>query len=113
VQIERAERLNALLEVEPEIALTHGAVITVPAAGIGINVSPPNYALYRSLKRGETPRASDLAAAFVRRCRDRGGHPVIDDKVFEDAAEAQAAATRDYESKIERVVPIWRMLGML
>jgi SAM-dependent methyltransferase len=113
VQIERAERLNSLLELEPEIALTHGAVITVPAAGIGINVSPPNYALYRSLKRGETPRAGELAAAFVRRCRDRGGHPVIDDKVFEDAAEAQAAATRDYESKIERVVPIWRMLGML
>jgi SAM-dependent methyltransferase len=112
-QLAGAERLNALPDAEPEIPLAHGAVIIVPAALGAITLSAPNYALYRSLKRGETRAASDLAAAFIKRCRDRGGHPVIDDKPIEDADEAQAAVTRDYEVKIERVVPIWRTLGML
>ena len=112
-QVACAERLNALLETEPDIALDHGAVIAVPAAGIGIALSAPNYALYRSLKQGQTRTAGDLATEFIKRCKDRGGHPVVDEKVIEDPSEAQVAVTRDYETKIERVVPIWRTLGML
>jgi SAM-dependent methyltransferase len=112
-QIAGAARLNALLDNEPDIALDHGAVIAVPAAGIGIPLSAPNYALYKSLKRGETRAPDDLAAEFIKRCKDRGGHPVIDDKVIEDAAEAQVTVTREYVVKIERLVPLWRILGML
>jgi hypothetical protein len=108
-----AENLNALLELDPEIPLDEGAVIAVPAARMGIALSAPSYALYRSLRRGERPAADELAARFIKRCRDRGGHPVVDDKVIEDEAQAQAEVTRDYAMKIERIVPIWRKLGML
>jgi SAM-dependent methyltransferase len=112
-QIACAESLNGLLEFEPDIPLDEGAVITVPAACMGVPLSAPNYALYRSLRRGETPVASALAAGFIKRCLDRGGHPIVDNKPIEDPAEAQAAVTRDYEIKIEQVVPIWRAFGML
>lgn len=109
----RAERLNALLEVEPEIALAHGAAIAVPALRSGISLSSANYALYRALKRGEAVAPDALAAQFIKRCRDRGGHPVIDEKTIEDPVEAQIAVTRDYEGKIEKLVPVWRMLGVV
>jgi predicted O-methyltransferase YrrM len=112
-QIAGAEGLNALLEAEPEIPLDHGAVIAVPAAGVGVALSAPEYALYRTLKRGETPAADALATRFIKRCRDQGGHPVLEDKAIEDEAQAQSAVTRDYEIKIERLVPLWRTLGML
>ena len=112
-EIAGADRFNALTDVEPEAAFDDGAVIAVPAAGIGIPLSAPSYALYRCVQRGDTPVAADLAASFVKRCRDRGGHAIVDDKVFEDAAEALTAVTRDYEAKIERVVPVWRTIGML
>jgi SAM-dependent methyltransferase len=112
-QIAGAETFNALLDSDPEIHLTRGAVITVPAARTGVILTAPMYALYRCIRRGQTPDADELARAFIKRCRDRGGHPVIDDKVIEDEAEAQTVVTRDYAFKIERLVPIWRTLGML
>ena len=112
-QIAGSAGLNALLDVEPEIPLDHGAVIAVPAAGVGVGLSAPEYALYRSLKRGETSAADVLATRFIKRCRDQGGHPVLEGKAIEDQAQAQGAVTRDYEIKIERLVPIWRTLGML
>jgi hypothetical protein len=65
------------------------------------------------LKRGETPAADTLATGFIKRCRDQGAHPVLEDKVIEDEGQAQTAVSRDYEIKIERLVPIWRTLGML
>ena len=42
-----------------------------------------------------------------------GGHPVIDDKVIEDDAEAHAKVTKDYAIKMEELAPIWRMTGIL
>jgi hypothetical protein len=112
-QIASAERLNALLDAEPEVPLDDGAVIAVPAARVGIALSAPNYALYRGLRRGETPAADELASRFIKRCRARGAHPVVDGKAIEDPTEALAAVTRDYATKIERLLPIWRMLGMV
>jgi SAM-dependent methyltransferase len=109
----RAERLNALLELEPEVALAHGAAIAVPALRSGISLSSANYPLYRALRRGEPVAADTLAAQFIERCRSRGGHPVIDEKAIEDPVEAQIAVTRDYQGKIEYLVPIWRMLGVV
>ena len=112
-ELARADRLNALYESEADVALAHGAAIAVAAARSGISLTSASYALYRSLKRGESLAADVLAAQFIRRCRDRGAHPVIDEKVIEDPAEAQTAMTRDYEFKIEKVVPVWRMLGVV
>jgi len=109
----RADRLNALIELEPDVALAQGAAIAVPALRSGISLSSANYALYRALRRGEPVAADALAAEFIRACRDRGGHPVIDEKAIEDPVEAQIAVTRDYEGKIEKLVPIWRMLGVV
>lgn len=112
-QLARAANLNALLDAEPEVPLAQGAVIAVPAASIGVPLSSAAYLLYRSLKRGAGAPASDLAAEFIEQCRIRGGHPIVDEKVIEDPAQAQIAVTRDYELKIETIVPIWRMLGMV
>jgi len=108
-----ADRLNALLEAEPEIPLDRGAVIATPAARTGITLSAAAYALYRALRHGEAPDANELARQFIKRCRDGGTHPVVDGKAIPDAAEAERAVTRDYEIKIERTVPIWRALGMV
>jgi hypothetical protein len=93
--------------------LAQGAALAVAATRSGITLSPANFALYHSLKRGEVLAADELAAAAIRRCRDRGEHPVIDEKAIEDPVEAQIALTRDYEGKIEKLVPIWRMLGVV
>ena len=108
-----AERLNALLEADSETALAHSSALAVAATRSGITLSAANYALYRSLRRGEALAADELAAQFIQRCRDRGAHPVIDEKPIEDPVEAQIAVTRDYAVKIEKLVPIWRMLGMV
>jgi predicted O-methyltransferase YrrM len=112
-QVASAAGLNALLDVDPETPMDHGAVIAVPAARTGITLSAPSYALYRALQRGETPVAEELATQFIKRCKAHGGHPMLDDKVIEDEAEAQVKVTRDYAFKIEQLVPIWRTLGML
>ncbi len=108
-----AERLNALHEADAETALAQGAALAVAATRSGITLSPANFALYHSLKRGEALAADELAAAAIRRCRDRGEHPVIDEKAIEDPVEAQIALTRDYEGKIEKLVPVWRTLGVI
>jgi len=112
-QLAGAENFNMMVEDDGEAALTFGAVVAVPTAGVGIALSAPNYALYRCLRKGRTPAADELAAAFIKRCHDRGGHPVVDDKAIEDPVQAQMAVTRDYEQKIEHIVPIWRTLGMV
>jgi SAM-dependent methyltransferase len=108
-----AAGLNALLDPEDEISLSHGTAIAAPALRTGLTLSPANYLLYRSLKHGAGTVPEDLAAEFIRRCREGGGHPVIDDKVIEDDAEAHAKVTKDYETKIEELTPIWRMTGIL
>jgi SAM-dependent methyltransferase len=108
-----AAGLNSLLDAEDDMSLSQGTTIAAPALRTGVTLSPANYLLYRSLKRGEARAADDLAAEFIKRCREGGGHPVIDDKVVEDDTEAQAVVTRDYVIKIEQLAPIWRMTGIL
>lgn len=108
-----AASLNSLLDSDDDISSSHGTTIAVPAVRTGITLSPANYLLYQRLKRGDAPAPDELAAEFIKRCRERGGHPVIDDKLIEDEAEAQSVVTRDYEVKIERLAPIWQMTGML
>jgi cyclopropane fatty-acyl-phospholipid synthase-like methyltransferase len=108
-----AGKLNAPRHAEEEISLSSAVTLAVPAARGGVSISAANYPLYKALRRGETPRASALAESFIARCRAGGGHPVIDDKEIQDTAEAQAAARGDYAMKIERLVPIWRMMGLI
>jgi len=93
--------------------LSQNTTIAAPAVRTGITLTPANYLLYRSLKRGEARAADDLAAEFIKRCREGGGHPVIDNKIIEDDAEAQSVVTRDYAAKLEQLAPIWRMTGIL
>jgi SAM-dependent methyltransferase len=108
-----AERLNGLIESEPAVALTRGATIAVPAIGLGLPISSIQYALYRTLKAGVVPDPEVLSRAFVRRCHEGGGHPVIDGKVIEDETEALSVVMQTYEQMIERAAPVWRMSGMV
>ena len=108
-----SERLNALLDSEDEISLVRGAAVAVPAVRSGLTLSPAHYALYADLRRGLTPDAEALADRFIQRCREAGGHPVVDGKSYDDEDEARAAVVQDYEMKIEQLVPVWRMLGIV
>jgi hypothetical protein len=108
-----ADRLNALLDVEEDLALSRGATLATPATRSGITLSSASFALYSVLRRGGSPDAEALAAQFIRRCRDAGGHPIVDGKQLESDAEAQVAVTKDYATKIDRIVPIWRMIGLV
>jgi hypothetical protein len=108
-----AAGLNSLLDAEDDVSLSQNTTIAAPAVRTGITLTPANYLLYRSLQRGEARAADDLAAEFIKRCREGGGHPVIDNKIIEDDAEAQSVVTRDYAAKLEQLAPIWRMTGIL
>ena len=93
-------------DADEEIPLSRGVTLAVPAARTGVTLSAANYALYKALRRGEAPSAGALADAFIARCRANGGSPVIDGKEMQDDVEARAAVTRDYEVKLERLVPV-------
>jgi SAM-dependent methyltransferase len=107
-----ARRLNALLDADPELPLTRGATLAVPAIHSGITLSAANYALYQDLRRGRAPEADSLADRFIARCEATGCHPVLDGKTHENHAEARVLLTEEYQVKIERLVPLWRMLGL-
>jgi SAM-dependent methyltransferase len=108
-----ADKLNALIHSDEELALARGATLAVPSARSGITLSAANYALYRVLRRGETPDAEALAAQFIQKCHENGGHPVIDGKPIDNEKDALCEVTNDYVTKIERLVPIWRTIGLI
>jgi SAM-dependent methyltransferase len=108
-----ADGLNSLLDADPELALTRGATIAVPATRTGVTLSAANFALYQDLRRGRTATADSLADRFIGRCHAAGCHPVLDGKTYEDEGEARTALTCEYQMKIEKVVPLWRMMGMV
>lgn len=108
-----AERFNSLYEADPELALTRGATLAVPAIRSGMTVSAANYPLYQDLRKGRTPSADSLADRFIARCHATGCQPVLDGKTYEDDAEARVALTREYQMKLDRVVPLWRVLGVI
>jgi SAM-dependent methyltransferase len=108
-----AERLNALIESDPDLPLMRGATLAVPAMRSGLTLSAANFALYQDLRRGRTPTADSLADRFIARCHAAGCHPVLDGKMYEDDAEARIALTSEYQMKIEKFVPLWRHLGLI
>ncbi len=106
-------RLNVLVEGKGEILLAESAILAVPNLGAALTLGAGEFALYRALRSGQAPDPHALARSFVRRCKEEGGHPIVDGKAIEDETEAHVAVARDYESKIERLVPIWRMIGLV
>jgi hypothetical protein len=105
-----AARVNAVLADAPSV---QGAVIAVPTLGRGLSLSPTELALYKTLRRGETPDAAALAAGLVSTFRAVGRHPIVDGKPVENETEALAVVTRECAAKIVQYVPIWRTLGIV
>jgi len=107
-----AARLNGLLRPPHETSMTTGVTLAVPAISSGVTMSAAEYTLYWAARHG--PVDVDAAAhAFVDRCRRAGGHPIIDGQAYEEEGEAIAAATRNYEQKLEHLTPLWRLWGLL
>jgi SAM-dependent methyltransferase len=107
------ERFNRLLEAEGEIPLFRSTTLAVACLRAGLTLSAADFDLYMALKRGEPPDPHKLAVRFVKRCKEEGGFPIIDGKPVEDESEAHVAVTRDYATKLERIVPIWRLIGIV
>jgi len=108
-----AERLNSLLDTDPDVGLNRGATLAVPATRSGVTLSAADFALYQDLRRGRSALPDSLADRFIARCRAMGCHPVLDGKSYENEAESRGALTREYQMKIDRFVPLWRSLGMI
>ena len=107
----RARRLNDL--VDPEDARRAGATVAAPNTGLGVTLNPLHYALYEALQTGEPIDPAALAAVFVARCREGGGHPVIDGRVIENDDEARAEIARDYAERGPLMAPLWEMMGLV
>ena len=106
-------QFNRLIEAADDVPLDREVNIAAASLGIGLALSPGDFELYRSLRRGEEPDPATLARQFDNRCRAGGGLPVIDGKALEDPAEAIPVVERDYAGKIDRLVPIWKLTGIL
>jgi hypothetical protein len=106
------ERFNQLIEADGYMP-QRAATLAVPSLGGGINLPAGDFALYLALKGGKSVDPHELAKQFVKRCKEEGGFPVIDGKTLEDETEAHVAVARDYSNKLEFIVPIWRMIGLL
>jgi SAM-dependent methyltransferase len=107
-----ASRFNALLEADDEPSMSRGVTLAVAALRSGVTLTPANYLLYRLLRSGSTPDAEALAAQFIEQCGEAGGHPTLDGKLL-DSDDAEKLVTRDYAMKLDRLVPIWRMIGLV
>jgi SAM-dependent methyltransferase len=106
-----AARFNALQE--NDISFLHGATIAVPSVGLGLRLSPTEFALYAALRRGEAPHAAALAECLVGHWREAGRQTIVNGKVVADERLALAAVAKECENKILRCVPVWRMLGIV
>ena len=112
-QVAGAERLNRLLDADPEAGLYRGGTVAIAATCGGLTLSAADFALYQDLRRGRSPSADALADRFMTRCRALGCHPVLEGKTYEDEAEARMALTREYQMKMDKFVPLWRLLGIV
>jgi hypothetical protein len=110
----RCERLNLLFAPpEEELDVSKSVTLVAPSVRTALKLPPATFDLYKVLKRGETPDPSVLAKRFVKRCFDEGGHPIIEGKAFEEESEALTATQADFKKKIDRLVPVWRMIGLI
>jgi len=107
------ERLNRLMGDEEEVARSGFATVAVSSIGAGVTMSAGDFDLFKLVKLGMAPDPEELSSRYVQRCKENGSHPIVDGKPLEDETAARVAVTRDYATKIERLVPIWRMTGMI
>ncbi len=105
-----AARLNEVLADGPPANET---TIAVPTLVRSLTLSPCEFAIYTTLRRGETPDAAALAARVLSGWREVGRRPIADGKPIENEMEALAALTKECATKIAQNVPIWRRLGMV
>jgi len=112
-QKDSAERLNALLEADPEAGMHRGGTVAVPSIRSGLTLSAADFALYLDFRRGRSTSPDSLADRFMARCHAMGCHPVLDGKSYEDEAEGRLALTREYQMKIDKFMPLWRSLGVV
>jgi SAM-dependent methyltransferase len=105
-----AARLN---EVLGDVPFSQGATIAVAPLARGLSLSPTEFALYKMIRRGETPDAGALATHLVGLFREVGSHPIIDGKPIENETEAVAVVTKEVATKTSQHLPIWRALGIV
>lgn len=108
--LDASRRLNAAALAEANARRT---ILTVPAIGAALSLTPLDLELYNDLARGAAPDAGDLAERFIARCHAAGGHPIIDGRPLEDPEEAQKLVSADYAERIAHVTPLWRMMNMV
>jgi SAM-dependent methyltransferase len=109
--IAAADRLNGLLRPPEKTSMAGGVTLAIPATSSGISLSAAEYTLFWAARRGPVD-VEQAAREFVHLCRAAGGHPIIDGKPYEDEGEAVAAATRNYQEKLDRLLPAWRSLDL-
>jgi hypothetical protein len=109
-----AARLNEALGASGDLPpAPRGLRLAAPAIRSGASLTPAHFLLYRQLRRGRSPDPEALAREFIDFCRARGGRPIVDGKTFDDDAEGLRAVSTDYATKVERLVPIWRMMELI
>ena len=109
---ERGPRVVAAQPFGPAAAVTRRAADRLRAGHLWV---------YRSDVESLVPAtgATEIAGGSLVTVMDSRGIPLgtglysAASQIAVRMVSAQAAVTRDYEVKIERVVPIWRTLGML
>ncbi len=106
-------RWNDLVGDAGDGRLTDSAAVAAPALAGGLSLSPIDLMVFNALRRGEEATPAMLARRFVDMCRAAGGHPIIEGRPVEDEAEAIAALSADYEARLQRIAPLWRMMGVL
>jgi len=108
--IDAAARFNETLRETP---FSQAATIAVPTLGLGLMLSPTEFAIYTTLCRGEAPDATAIATRILSRWRSDGIRPAVDGRPVANEEEALDVVTRECATKIAKNVPIWRALGMV
>ncbi len=107
------DRLNRTIETASAFSSPQGVTVALASLKGGMTLGAGEFNLYMTARQGGQLNSDQLAARYVALCKHNGGHPIIDDKTVEDEAEAHAAAARDYAVKIQRLIPLWHLIGMI
>jgi len=111
--VQASDRLNALIDMRESPRTTRSTVIAAPALGAAVSLSGLDLGLYEDLQKGGAPDAEDLARRYAIICEEEAASFVLEGKPVEDPAEVHAALVREYAERIERVIPLWRMMGIV
>jgi hypothetical protein len=104
--VQASERLNALVD-------RRYTTVAAPALGAAVSLPILELGLYDDLRKGRAPEPEDLARRYAALCREGAASYLVEGKRVEDPAELQAALVGAYGACIERIVPLWRMMGIV